>query len=239
MKFVSFTIPFVLSASIHLLLLSSVLLQSSDDRGNKRKYDTVKVKIVLSVHSTPPAPAPAAKTLPKPVLMKRPVQEKSVAPLMNKPLPEKRLQPSRLSPLKPCKAQEPCKTHECIEAHELEQALYSFTNSASPKTVTVASSFSTKKECIPPTPIIIKGLSRPPYPGYCRRHQQEGTVILTVLVNEKGCLDTIKVLKTSGYRRLDSAALRVLSKATFKAATINGSKVKAKKKVSFRFNLYE
>jgi protein TonB len=47
----------------------------------------------------------------------------------------------------------------------------------------------------------------PRYPEYARRHEQQGTVTLRVLVGEDGAVLAAKVAESSGYDSLDEAAL--------------------------------
>lgn len=48
----------------------------------------------------------------------------------------------------------------------------------------------------------------PPYPALARRAEQQGTVLLRVLVNVAGTADQVEIRRSSGWSRLDQAALR-------------------------------
>ncbi len=55
----------------------------------------------------------------------------------------------------------------------------------------------------------------PAYPGLARKRGQEGTVILHVLVNEKGRVDDLEIENSSGFRLLDRAAVSSVRKWSF------------------------
>jgi len=50
-------------------------------------------------------------------------------------------------------------------------------------------------------------LEAPVYPAISRRMGEEGKLVLRVELNEKGYVDNAKVINSSGYERLDNAAL--------------------------------
>jgi protein TonB len=59
-------------------------------------------------------------------------------------------------------------------------------------------------------------LNAPPsYPGLARKRAQEGTVVLQVLVNEKGRVDTLEIESSSGFGLLDRAAVSSVRKWSF------------------------
>ena len=59
-------------------------------------------------------------------------------------------------------------------------------------------------------------LNTPPaYPGLARKRGQEGTVILKVLVNERGRVDDLEIENSSGFRLLDRAAVSSVGKWSF------------------------
>ena len=60
-------------------------------------------------------------------------------------------------------------------------------------------------------------LSNPPpgYPAASRRHGEEGTVMLGVFVSEQGLPERIELRKSSGYLRLDEAALAAVRRWRF------------------------
>lgn len=69
-------------------------------------------------------------------------------------------------------------------------------------------------------------LSQPEYPPSSRRAGEAGTVILEVLVLENGRVGDARVKKSSGYPRLDEAAVREVKRSwRLKPGTENGKPV--------------
>ena len=64
--------------------------------------------------------------------------------------------------------------------------------------------------------------AKPDYPSASRRLEEEGTVTLKFLIGVDGRVMQSEVEKTSGFQRLDEAALKALSKCQFKPGTIDG-----------------
>ncbi len=87
------------------------------------------------------------------------------------------------------------------------------------------------------TSAAVRGLSKPEYPRYSRVNGEEGTVVLAVEISSVGSPVEIEVVSSSGYRRLDRAAVRALEKARFIPSRIDGKTIASKKRIAFRFNL--
>ncbi len=64
--------------------------------------------------------------------------------------------------------------------------------------------------------------AKPVYPQEARRFEQTGTVMLSFLIGTDGKVADSKILKSSGFRSLDQAAVVGISKCQFKPATLNG-----------------
>jgi protein TonB len=62
----------------------------------------------------------------------------------------------------------------------------------------------------------------PPYPPNAARNGDTGTVTLALLVGVDGRVTSSRVLKPSGFRELDKAAVNALSLCRFKPAMNNG-----------------
>ena len=83
----------------------------------------------------------------------------------------------------------------------------------------------------------MKGTGKPKYPFLSQRRGEKGTVVLMVTVSEKGkCID-IEIVSSSGYRRLDRAAVTWARKAEYTPAQKDGAPVSSKLrlKVPFEF----
>ena len=63
------------------------------------------------------------------------------------------------------------------------------------------------------------------YPRLSQENGEEGEIVLKVLVSPKGGLDSVKILQSSGYARLDKAAKAAMSRGIFLPAVTNGEPV--------------
>lgn len=77
----------------------------------------------------------------------------------------------------------------------------------------------------------------PPYPAKARRRHMEGTVILEVVVNVAGKVDSLEIKESSGHRVLDKAALASVRQWIFEPGMKNGMKVPMAVLVPVRFTL--
>lgn len=77
----------------------------------------------------------------------------------------------------------------------------------------------------------------PDYPAMSRRVAEEGRVLLKVLVSASGGAETIQIEKTSGYSRLDSAAIEAVKKWQFIPAKKAGQTLSAYVLVPVKFSL--
>lgn len=55
----------------------------------------------------------------------------------------------------------------------------------------------------------------PNYPALSKRNRETGTVMLLVKVNPDGSVDTVSLHNTSGYDRLDQAAMQAVARWHF------------------------
>jgi len=70
----------------------------------------------------------------------------------------------------------------------------------------------TEQTYMAPTPISgIKGNPKPEYPPLSVELEEEGTVVLRVLVSTKGRALSVSISKSSGYPRLDNSARRTVA----------------------------
>ena len=79
---------------------------------------------------------------------------------------------------------------------------------------------------------------QPLYPPFSRRSGHMGLVLLSVLVNQKGKVSGISVMKSSGYTELDQQALRTIrDRWKFKPAMKYGIPLATEVVVPIRFSL--
>jgi protein TonB len=77
----------------------------------------------------------------------------------------------------------------------------------------------------------------PRYPRSARRRGQQGTVVLSVYVDEQGRVAKLRLLDSSGHRALDNAALQAVKDWIFEPGVQGGTKAAMWVKVPVRFVL--
>jgi TonB family protein len=94
----------------------------------------------------------------------------------------------------------------------------------------------------PTTPKTVSSSARflsgkPPYPMISRRLGETGKVWLNVKVNVQGKAIQVKLKRSSGYRRLDQAAIKHIKQGLFQPALENGHPVTAWQEIRLIFQL--
>jgi protein TonB len=85
-------------------------------------------------------------------------------------------------------------------------------------------------------PIYLRNPS-PEYPRLARRRGYQGTVVLEVLVDQKGRVGDLKVFQSSGHTVLDKAAMTSVKEWLFEPAIRGNERVETWVKVPIRFQL--
>ncbi|MGK5078499.1 energy transducer TonB [Janthinobacterium sp. HLX7-2] len=75
------------------------------------------------------------------------------------------------------------------------------------------------------------------YPNLSRRLGESGTVVLRILINEKGLPEQILIHKSTGYNNLDEAGRQAAQRALFKPMVENGKAVPVYVLVPLTFQL--
>jgi len=86
-------------------------------------------------------------------------------------------------------------------------------------------------------PASVAAFSKPVYPRYSRVHGEEGTVVIAVEIFANGKPGKTEIVDSSGYQRLDKAAMKAIRKAKFVPAKIAGAAVTSTKRFAFKFDL--
>lgn len=79
--------------------------------------------------------------------------------------------------------------------------------------------------------------SPPRYPMESRRKREEGTVVLRLLIDSEGRVADISVAESSGFTRLDQAALQAIRKWRWQPTIRNGQPVEVRGLYSMPFKL--
>ena len=91
-----------------------------------------------------------------------------------------------------------------------------------------------------PNAIVNGGYVKLPTVAYSRASQdegEEGTVKLSVLVEANGSVSEVKVTQSTGYQRLDAAAVRAARSAGYRPKSVNGTPVRTRFNTSYTFKL--
>jgi protein TonB len=155
----------------------------------------------------PPVPAPQPKPKPKPKPKPRP-------PVQQAPAPKPVEQPPTPTPTPPAGAP---------EGATATQAPRQGPPRDQPETVS-------NIEYLGPGPA-------PVYPAASKRRREEGRVMVLVVVSPQGLVEKATVVSSSGYPRLDEAALEALRRVRFKPYTRNGVAYTVQARIPFDFNI--
>lgn len=171
----------------------------------------------ISIIAPPAPPKPPAPSVPKTVELSAPVP-KAVIP----PLPLIAVAPSEptITPPQPTRA----------EAAPVATAAPTAPATPSPTPPAPAT---------PRTVSSVEYIKAPQlvYPNLSRRLGESGTVVLRILINEKGLPEQILIQKSTGYTNLDEAGRQAAQRALFKPMIENGKPVPVYVLVPLTFQL--
>jgi protein TonB len=88
-------------------------------------------------------------------------------------------------------------------------------------------------------PAAVVEMPEPAYPRHSRIRGEEGTVVLETEITAEGKPAGVRVVRSSGHRRLDDAALEAMGKAAFAPARALGRPVASTRRIAVRFELRE
>lgn len=166
----------------------------------------------------PAAEAPSQNPLPKP-----PVPDEI-------PMPAEELKPTPPDPSAP-KLLEPKDPPRQLDAPP-EQSEQS--NKPNNRTIPSAPAPRQARVDAPPRP---KRTICPDYPKGARQRGEQGDVVLEIRVSERGVVEAVSVVVSSGFAELDAAAVRAARGARFTPAKSAGSAVESKARITLAFKL--
>lgn len=222
---------------LHVAVVGAILVARSEPQVAK-PVETVEVRFVeiaplVQVAAAPPAPTPPApKPEPKPVPPKpTPKPVPKPPPPKPAPPPPEPAPPSETALSQP--APEPAPAPAPAPATSQPPS-----GKPEPSDRTAAPQAPVSNE--PKLVGRIEYLGAPPMPEYPRtskRLGEEGKVLVRLLINTRGLVDKATLEKSSGFNRLDEAALDAARRGRFKPYTENGMAIAAIAIVPFDFTL--
>ncbi|HWT54208.1 MAG TPA: TonB family protein [Rhodocyclaceae bacterium] len=183
----------------HMLVLASVLLFKPSTPEAPELFNVTLLPMAPATHE-PPAPAPAPK--PQPVVKQQP-----------KPTPVPKIAPA-----------------DSKTAISREQAAPTPTTTQVQSTAAPSGADKpnpTQADSQPQFQAAYLNNPRPAYPAMSRRLGEEGRVEVEVQVQPDGLPSKVSLKRSSGYERLDSAALEAIKRWKFVPAKRNGEAVAA------------
>lgn len=171
----------------------------------------------------PPAPDTAPKALPEPTPVKLQPARKPVIKPKQERLVTKSPVPAQQEPAAPPSEPSPEPVVEQIESAPVAAAPAPMPTGP----VTLSSELSVSCPTLTP----------PEYPAISRRMGEEGKLVLRVELDESGRIDDAKVISSSGYERLDAAALTAVKSWQCNPSLRNGQPVRAVALQPFNFVL--
>lgn len=196
---------------LHSALLAAVL--HAGDTGTPAEPAPVPVTIAL----IPPSPPAVSAPVPEPEPTPEPIAT---------PQPEPKPQPPEPQP-KPAPQPEPNLFAEAPEPVTAEP-------------VATASADTAPQAAVPSEPRFDADYLQNPapvYPALSRKRGEHGVVLLRVYVLADGSADQIEIFESSGFSRLDEAAVRAVKRWRFVPAKLGDETVAAWVRVPVRFDL--
>ncbi|VCU69950.1 transport protein TonB [Pigmentiphaga humi] len=224
---------------LHAAVVGAILIVKSEPQPVK-PVETVEVRFVeiapqVQVAAAPPAPTPPAPKpeppKPEPPKPKPQPKPKPKPPPKPVPAPPEPAPPSETAISDPVPEPEPAPAPAPASS-----AQASGKPDASERTASPQAPVSSEPKLVGR----IEYLGDPPMPDYPRtskRLGEQGKVLVRLLINTSGRVDQASLEKSSGFSRLDDAALEAARRGRFKPYTENGVAIAAIAIVPFDFTL--
>ncbi|HWQ94306.1 MAG TPA: energy transducer TonB [Gammaproteobacteria bacterium] len=191
---------------------------------------------------SPPRPLMVSLIMPAPeVSPPSPAKSESAEPIPAQPIPALAVQQTTRAPKRTPKArpsEKPVQKEDLIPSEPVPDPAIQET-STEPEQILQASASAQPQPVISPPRFDAGYLDNPapPYPPLSRRLSEEGQVLLRVLVDEQGQARTVEVDATSGFPRLDNAAVQAVQRWRFLPAKRGEEPVSEWVVVPIMFNL--
>lgn len=202
---------------------------------------------ILLLASDELEPAPVAAVRPQPALAK----PATAKPAVRDSKPADKPQPAAVVPASPAPVPEksrplppavpPSSVVAATAANPVATADRAGKNNAEPPAAvsgnSPGASGSANARSQPDQPARVRQQPKPPYPELSRERQEEGVVRLRLQLDAQGRLQSVKLLQSSGFVRLDRAAREAVTEWQFSPGVQNGQPVPATLDVPVYFRL--
>ena len=207
---------------LFVLIIHAILLYTLWNQRLIPQPEQVVTLFAELISAPPPSPETPVAAEPTPVKL-QPVKKPVIKPKQER-LVTKSTASVKQAYIEPPKPEEPV-VEESQDSFPVANAPLPAQMPAGPVTLSSELSVSCPK------------LNAPAYPAISRRMGEEGKLILRVELDEKGHIDSAKVINSSGYERLDSAALTAVKSWQCNPSIRNGQPVRAVALQPFNFVL--
>lgn len=227
MKTAFSTVALSATLTLHVALVAAVVTGLSIHQDKQVEQSAIAVQLLPPAAPTaPPVPLPmaAAPEPPQPE-QKRPQPKRIPKP---KPAPRPRETPTR-------EAQLPARPAESKPASPDTSAPTQAPATAPEATTAPSAPAAPPGPAAPPAPPVNTGVSipasyaasnrKPDYPALSRRYEEQGTVVLQVLVKADGTAGEVKLKSSSGHPLLDKSAMSTVQSWRFIPAIRDGKPV--------------
>ncbi len=222
--------PRVIAAAVGVLAVHAVLLTAAWLHRNAPPAKNVEVQSITAqlIAPAPIAQQVAAESIPQPAPPKptprvKPKVEPKLVPTVSKPTPQP-VAPSPAPSPTPAAAADPTPAPAAPAA-------------AAPSAATGPARETMDVSAPKNVPTLQCAFVKPDYPSMSRRRGESGTAYVHFVVGVTGKLESVELQKSSGYPRLDEAALAAMRASTCRPYIENGQAIRAARTQPYNFGL--
>jgi protein TonB len=232
-----------LVALVHLALIAAMGWMSERPKQPVAIESPVITAQLLSLTPAPAAaPAPAVTSTPaEPPPAPHPAVRKKAEPhVVPRPVPAIRPLPTPAPPAKPTPA--PVLPAPSEAATEQDSTNAQSAKTSEPTNAQAAAAPAQGKETLAiaapkSVPHIDCRIVKPDYPALSRRRGETGTAAVRFVVGPPGAIESVELAKSSGYSRLDDAALAAMRESSCRPYVENGTPMRVTYTQPFGFAL--
>lgn len=219
-----------LHAVVLAMVLSSPVVQVAP--GQPEALDVQFVELAPANPAPPAAADSQAQAVPDPVPVPQPVPEAEPKP---RPIHKTRSAPPARTRTAPVREARP--VHAASPSLDAASAASATRSDAAP------AARGRPQAADPDRPRVVGRVDylgkrpAPVYPRLSERRGEQGRVVLRVLISPQGTVADVKIQHSSGYARLDEAAVQAVRQARFRPYTENGIAYPARVDIPFDFVL--